>query len=72
MNIHNYDELWISIIEIWISIGTARYSYLARVGPVIYDNLLADVFHHSEPFVKMLYEPIFHTCHQTKLNNISK
>ena len=28
------------------------------------------IFHHSEPFVKMWYESLFHTCHQTKLNNI--
>ena len=25
---------------------------------------------HSEPFVKIWYESIFHTCQQTKLNNI--
>ena len=37
----------------------------------IYGNLFSDIFHHhSEPFVKMLNESIFHSCHQTKLNNI--
>ena len=37
----------------------------------IYDNLFSDIFHHhSEPFVKMWNESIFHSCQQTKLNNI--
>ena len=36
----------------------------------IYDNLLSNIFHCSEPFVKMWYESILHTCYQTKLNNI--
>ena len=30
-----------------------------------------DIFHHSEPFVEMLYESIFHTCHQTKLTDVN-
>ena len=36
----------------------------------LYDNHSSDIFHKNKTFVKMWYEPIFHTCHQTKLNNI--
>ena len=30
----------------------------------------SDIFHHIEPFVEMLYESKFHTCHQNESTNI--
>ena len=39
--------------------------------PRYYLNLFSDIFHHhSEPFVKMWNEAIFHSCHQTKLRGL--
>ena len=35
----------------------------------IYDKLISNIFHLSEPVVKMWYESIFHTCHQTELTH---
>ena len=32
----------------------------------------SDIFHHSEPFVKMWYESLFHTCHRTGILSSSQ
>ena len=81
----NFASLWslqvVIIMTTWVMtmMSSWRLSVFSAMSYQILDQYSlipmyylwwSDIFHHSEPFVKMWYESLFHTCHQTKQNNV--